>query len=106
MVEKQNNKEVSSSVQIICKKLDTERQKNLIETSKIESLHEKLIDNGKKGKVKEMVERIESQQTNSKDETLRKGLDIGKDRVSSSFFFFFFVSNMIYIYIYIYIYIK
>ena len=52
-----------------------------------------------------MVERIESQQTNSKDETLRKGLDIGKNRVSSSFFFFFFVSNMIYIYIYIYIYI-
>ena len=28
-----------------------------------------------------MVERIESQQTNSKDRTLRKGLDIGKDIV-------------------------
>ena len=47
MVEKQNNKEVSSSVQIICKKLDTDRQKSLIETSKKESLHEKLIDNNK-----------------------------------------------------------
>ena len=34
MVEKQNNKEVSSSVQIICKKLDTERQQSLLETSK------------------------------------------------------------------------
>ena len=51
MVEKQNNKEVSSSVQIICKKLDTERQKSLIETSKKEnstleqSLRGKLIDN-------------------------------------------------------------
>ena len=33
-MEKQNNKEVSSLVQIICKKLDTERQKSLIETSK------------------------------------------------------------------------
>ena len=34
MVERQNNKEVSSSIQIICKKLDTDRQKSLIETSK------------------------------------------------------------------------
>ena len=50
MVEKQNNKEVSSSVQIICKKLDIDRQKNLIETSKKESLHEKLIDNNKEKK--------------------------------------------------------
>ena len=85
MVEKQNNKEVSSSIQIIYKKLDIERQKSLIETSKKESLHEKLIDNNnktnRKGKVKEMLERIESQQTNSKDGTLRKGLDIGKDIV-------------------------
>ena len=31
--------------------------------------------------MKEMYERIESQQTNSKDETLRKGLGIGKDIV-------------------------
>ena len=33
--------------------------------------------------MKEMYERLESQsqQTNSKDETLRKGLDIGKDIV-------------------------
>ena len=51
MVEKQNNKEVSSSVQIICKKLNTERQKSLIETRKKEnstleqSLRGKLIDN-------------------------------------------------------------
>ena len=50
MVEKQNNKEVSSLVQIICKKLDTDRQKNLIETSKKEFLHEKLIDNNKEKK--------------------------------------------------------
>ena len=79
MVEKQNN------IQIICKKLDTDRHKNLIKTSKKESLHEKLIDNNKEiiknGMVKEMKERIESQQTNSKDGTLRKGLDIGKDIV-------------------------
>ena len=47
MVEKQNNREVSSSVQIICKKLDIDRQKSLIETSEKESLHEKLIDNNK-----------------------------------------------------------
>ena len=63
MVEKQNNKEVSSSVQIICKKLDIDRQKSLIETSKKESLHEKLIDNNKevikKGMVKEMKEMLE-----------------------------------------------
>ena len=31
--------------------------------------------------MKEMLERIESEQTNSKDRTLRKGLDIGKDIV-------------------------
>ena len=105
MVEKQNNKEVSSSVQIICKNLNTERQKSLIETSKKESLHGKLIDNNsltsskvtdraititykdkekgiiRKGRVKYMLERIENQQTNSKDGTLCKGLDIGNDIV-------------------------
>ena len=35
----------------------------------------------KKGTVKEMLERIERQQTNLKDGTLRKELDIGKDIV-------------------------
>ena len=69
MVEKQNNKEVSSLVQIICKKLDTDRQKSLIETSKKESLHKKLIDNNKeiikKGMVEEMKEMFEKQ--NSED---------------------------------------
>ena len=69
MVEKQNNREVSSSVQIICKELDIDRQKSLINTDKKESLYEKLIDNEKeiikKGMVKEKKEIFERQ--NSED---------------------------------------
>ena len=80
MVEKQNNREVSSSVQVICKKLDTDRQKSLIETDKKESLREKLIDNEKeiirKGMIKEMKEMCEQQ--NSED--TGKVIDIVKLR--------------------------
>ena len=69
--------------------IEVEKEGNSIETKQKKELD--IIDEEKekemiqKGIVKEMLERIERQQcnstlTNSKDRTLRKELDIGKER--------------------------
>ena len=71
------------------KMIEVEKEGNSIETKQKKELD--IIDEEKekgmiqKGIVKEMLERIERQQcnstlTNSKDRTLRKELDIGKER--------------------------
>ena len=81
-----NKKDYSHVVQ---KMIEVEKEGNSIETKQKKELD--IIDEEKekgmirKGIVKEMLERIERQQcnstlTNSKDRTLRKELDIGKER--------------------------
>ena len=81
-----NKKDYSHVVQ---KMIEVEKERNSIETKQKKELD--IIDEEKekgmirKGIVKEMLERIERQQcnstlTNSKDRTLRKELDIGKER--------------------------
>ena len=81
-----NKKDYSHVVQ---KMIEVEKEGNSIETKQQKELD--IIDEEKekgmirKGIVKEMLERTERQQgnstlTNSKDRTLRKELDVGKER--------------------------
>ena len=87
MLYKEDNKKDYSHV--VQKMIEVEKEGNSIETKQKKELD--IIDEEKekgmirKGIVKEMLERIERQQcnstlTNSKDRTLRKELDIGKER--------------------------